>query len=189
MFEGKSLSSELYVWFKSQDFEMTLGSCKLKLWEAAVQTGKSILPCYMYWKNNTEKPLMKGLMVSALVTTCAQELAQARAVGRWWRHLCRAQTRSVTGLQMEKSFCLHTWTQWGPHRCCWSTKHTSFTCQWRIVWVCPGTKPNTVLYQQQLLVAACWHSAGVKNLSSYFHSSFLSHGWVPALFMLNRTMG
>lgn len=34
---------------------MTLAGCKLKLREAAVCSGKSMLPCYVYSKKNTEK--------------------------------------------------------------------------------------------------------------------------------------
>lgn len=79
---------------------------------------------------------------------------------------------------MEKTLSPHSNTERSTHRCRWATKNTSSTHQWRIVWVCPGTELNTVLYQLQLLVAAWWHSAGVKKLLSHFHGTVWSHGWV-----------
>lgn len=54
----------------------------------------------------------------------ALELTQVRAIVRWWRHLCRAQIRSVTGPQMEKSLSLHSNTERSTQMLL-SHKHTS----------------------------------------------------------------
>lgn len=183
----KSLSSELYVWFKSQDFEMTLGSCKLKLWEAAVHPGKSMLPCYMYWKNTTEK-LDEGFDG---VSFC-DYLCSGASSGKGCSRMVEAPLQGSDQVSYRTSDGKVFVPTLEHSEVCTGAAGPQSTLHLLVSgeqFECVQAPNNTVLYQLQLLVAAWWHSAGVKNLSSHFHSALLSHGWIPPLFMLSRTMG